>query len=62
MYSKEIYQTGNGFSYKILKDDCPFIVQEIKPRVSGFQAMTEEEANQYADEELEYFNNLEPEE
>jgi hypothetical protein len=52
MYSKEIFRNEEGYGYKILKDGVIVIIQDFKPGVEGWQPMTEEEANQLADEEI----------
>ena len=52
MYSKEIFKTENGYGYKILKDGVVVIIQDFKPGVEGWVSMTQEEANQLADEEI----------
>jgi hypothetical protein len=52
MYSKEIFKTKKGYGYKILKDGLVIMMQDFKPFVEGWQPMTEEEANQFADEEI----------
>jgi hypothetical protein len=52
MYSKEIFPNEEGYGYKILKDGVIVIIQDFKPGVEGWQPMTEEEANQLADEEI----------
>jgi len=52
MYSKEIFKTNKGYGYKILQDDIVVIIQDFKPGVEGWQPMTQQEANQLADEEI----------
>jgi len=52
MYRKEIFKTKDGYGYRILKDDVVIITQDFKPKVEGWQTMTEEEANQLAEEEI----------
>lgn len=60
-YEIEIYKHKKGYGYKILKDGIPFIVQDFKPDVEGFQPMTEEEAKEYAEKLKNYYENLEKE-
>jgi hypothetical protein len=52
MYSKEIFKTNKGYGYKILKDGVVVIIQDFKPEVEGWVPMTQQEANQLADEEI----------
>jgi hypothetical protein len=52
MYRKEIFKTKDGYGYRILKNDVVVIIQDYKPFVEGWQPMTEEEANQLAEEEI----------
>jgi hypothetical protein len=53
MYSKEIFRIDNRkYGYKIIKDGVVIIIQDFKPSVEGWQPMTESEANQLADEEI----------
>lgn len=57
--SKKIKKQKKGYSYEILSDEVPFIVQDFKPGVEGFIPMTEEEASNYSNKELEFFEKVE---
>jgi|GEM_PF-4765905 len=61
MYSKKVYfdKKDKKWVFEILKDGYVFIRQDFKPRVQGFQKMTEEEANQEADLILKEFEIIE---
>jgi len=53
MYSKEIFKINNkSYGYKIFKNGEVIIIQDFKPGVEGWQTMTQEEANQLAEEEI----------
>lgn len=57
-YTKEIFKTEKGYGYKILRDGIPVVIQDFKPHVEGWQAMTKEEAEKFAEETLQYFKSL----
>lgn len=59
MLQKVIYDTIDGFGFKILDEKGKVIIEQgFKPGVAGFVSMTEEEANTAADEAL--FSMLNP--
>jgi hypothetical protein len=48
---KELYKKGEEeWAYRIIKNNTVIIHQDFKPFANGFQSMTEEEANKYADD------------
>jgi len=58
-YEIEIFEVEGGYGFKILKDGIPIIIQEFKPFSEGFQKMTREEAEYYANEYKKYLESLE---
>ena len=47
------------YEYKILVGGKPVIVQDFKPGVEGWQIMTRDEAEQFAEELIRYFRSCE---
>jgi len=57
-FTYEIFKHEDGYGYKILQNGVPFIVQDFKPYVEDFVYMTREEAEQYAQETVKFFEDL----
>ena len=44
MYEYKLFKVDDGFGFKIISDEIVVQEQPYKPRVSGFEIMTEDEA------------------
>lgn len=58
MITSKLIEFEGGYSYQIMKDDIPFIVQDYHPQKSGFVVMTKEEAEGFVAVLVDYFKGV----
>jgi hypothetical protein len=52
MFAKEIFETKDGFGYRLYENGSVCVVQEYAPGMDGYAAMTLDEASALADRDI----------